>query len=46
MENDYTSVLELFYTNDGSKKQLILEKLDDLENWKNGHYGKAIAFAK
>ena len=46
MENDCTSVLELFYTNDGSKKQLILEKLDDLENWKNGHYGKAIAFAK
>ena len=24
----------------------IIEKWDDFENWKNGHYAKAIAFAK
>ena len=30
----------------GSKKQLIFEKWDDFENWKNGHNAKAIAFEK
>ena len=28
------------------QKDLIFEKWDDFENWKNGHYAKGIAFAK
>ena len=32
-ENDSTSTLQLFYAKNGSKKPLIFEKWDHLENW-------------
>ena len=30
----------------GSKKQLIFEKVEEFENWQKWRLGKAIAFAK
>ena len=45
-ESASTSTLQLFSAEKGWKKQAIFEKWDDFENWKNGHCGKAIAFAK
>ena len=42
----FYKTLQLFYAENGSKKPLILEKWEHLENWKNGHQAKAIAFAK
>ena len=45
-KNVSITTLQTFYAKDGSKKQFIFEKWDDFENWKNGHYAKAIAFAK
>ena len=37
---------ELFYAKNVSKKHQIREKSQDLKKPKNGHYAKAIAFAK
>ena len=45
-QNNCAITLQLFYAKNRSKKHLIFEKWDDFENWKNGHYPKAIAFAK
>ena len=45
-KNLSTSTLQTFYAKNSSKKQLIFEKWDDFENWKNRDNAKAIAFEK
>ena len=45
-KNLSTSTLQTFYAKNSSKKQLIFEKWDDFENWKNRDNAKVIAFEK
>ena len=45
-KNNFRSKLKSFYIKNGSKKHLILEKSQDFKSAKNGHYAKAIAYAK
>ena len=35
--------IDLFYAKNGSKKHLILEKLQLFENWQTGYFAKAMA---
>ena len=45
-KNDSTNTLKLFCAKNGSKKHLIFEKWQLLENGQIGHHAKAIVFAK